>query len=581
MKLRSKFFIIFFLIAAVPILLISSVAYYRYYTTTQNQMDEYSANIFGKAVQQTNDALEDVRRAADLFTFYSNGNNSLIQNLKPYAGEDADTSPLAIYQTKQNMKYLCSNILNTYDFIYGLYIFTPSGVTFNYDGNSRSKLLYQYDPAEEDWFQEAFALKGQLYISNISSHDTMFTGGEDSVFFAKYLYDIYSHKYLGVLLMNCSPEIFDLSNLNALPDIVTFELKNTDTQDTVYSSNTDNGQGDFLKHSTQTMSAGIRDSSLELTAAINYDRLSREFNLTGLILIALALTSLLISLVLAYVLSHYLTQPIIHLSHIMSRQEGSGLIPAYEYPDRTDEVGTLYNEYNNMAEKLNTYIKNEYQNKLITLDAQMKSLEARINSHFLFNTLASISSIAEIDGSERLSTMSISLGNMFRYAIKTKSELVTIRDELNHVNDYIMIQSIRFDNAFRFTVNLPESMMSLNVLKLILQPLVENAIIHGLQNCQAGSLIEITGSLKPPFILLTVADDGQGMTGSQLDALLGSLKEEAAFTELGHRSNSGIGIKNIDSRIRLYYGDSYGLSIDSSPGHGTSITIKLPILEGK
>ena len=401
------------------------------------------------------------------------------------------------------------------------------------------------------------------------------------MFFAKYLYDIYSHKYLGVLLMNCSPEIFDLSNLNALPDIVTFELKNTDTQDTVYISNTDNGQGDFLKHSTQTMSAGIRDSSLELTAAINYDRLSREFNLTGLILIALALTSLLISLVLAYVLSHYLTQPIIHLSHIMSRQEGSGLIPAHEYPDRTDEVGTLYNEYNNMAEKLNTYIKNEYQNKLITLDAQMKSLEARINSHFLFNTLASISSIAEIDGSERLSTMSISLGNMFRYAIKTKSELVTIRDELNHVNDYIMIQSIRFDNAFRFTVNLPESMMSLNVLKLILQPLVENAIIHGLQNCQAGSLIEITGSLKPPFILLTVADDGQGMTGSQLDALLGSLKEEAAFTELGHRSNSGIGIKNIDSRIRLYYGDSYGLSIDSSPGHGTSITIKLPILEGK
>lgn len=581
MKLRSKFFIIFFLIAAVPILLISSVAYYRYYTTTQNQMDEYSANIFDKAVQQTNDALEDVRRAADLFTFYSNGNNSLIQNLKPYASEDADTSPLAIYQTKQNLKYLCSNILNTYDFIYGLYIFTPSGVTFNYDGNSKSKLLYQYNPREEDWFQEAFSLKGQLFISDISSHDTMFTGGEDSVFFAKYLYDIYSHKYLGVLLMNCSPEIFDLSNLNALPDIVTFELKNTDTGDTVYSSRAEDSREDSTKRQTQTMSADISDSSLELIAAINFDRLSREFNLTGLILIALALASLLISLVLAYVLSHYLTQPIIRLSQIMSRQEGSGLIPAQEYPDRTDEVGTLYNEYNNMTEKLNTYIKNEYQNKLITLDAQMKSLEARINSHFLFNTLASISSIAEVDGSERLSTMSISLGNMFRYAIKTKSELVTILDELNHVNDYITIQSIRFDNAFDFSARLPESMLPLSVLKLILQPLVENAIIHGLLNCQTGSRIEITGSLKPPFILLTVSDDGQGMTSEQLGALLESLKEEAAFTELGHRSNSGIGIKNIDSRIRLYYGDSYGLSIDSSPGHGTSITIKLPILEEK
>lgn len=580
MKLQKKFFIIFFLIAAVPIVLISAIAYGRYYTATYQQMDEYSNNIFEKAVKQTNTTLEDVNKAASMFTFYGNGANSLIQNLKPYADPGADISPLSIYQTKQNIKYICLNILNNYDFIYGIYVFTPSGITLDYENTPQSKLIYGYDPRQEDWFLRTQDLKGNLYVSQVSSHTSMFSGNNESVFFAKYLYDVYSHKYLGVLLINCSSAIFDLSNMNAMPETVDFYIHNTESGENIYISSSHNSEphkSTPLKR--KEMSSVLIQPSLSLTSVVNYDRLFEEFKLTGIILIALALSCLAAALILSYLLSHYLTKPIIHLSRIMSQQKGDLLLTCEKYPDRADEIGILYHEYNSMVDKLNQSIKTDYQNKLIALDAQMKSLEARINSHFLFNTLASINSIAEIEGSERLCTMSIALGNMFRYAIRTKSELVSIQDELDHVNDYVSIQSIRFDNRFVLTTQVPESMRTLSVLKLILQPLVENAIIHGLQNCQTGSYILITAPISESDILLRVTDDGKGMEEHQLEELQSSLEEEARFTELGHRSNRSIGIRNIHSRIRLYYGERYGLSIESQPNKGTSITIHLPILD--
>ena len=234
-----------------------------------------------------------------------------------------------------------------------------------------------------------------------------------------------------------------------------------------------------------------------------------------------------------------------------------------------------------MIEELNQSIKKDYQNKLILLDAQMKALEARINSHFLFNTLESINSMAEIEDNEQIATMALSLGNMFRYAIKTESELVTLQDELDHVNDYVAIQSIRFDNKFQVIINVPEEIRHQKMLKLLLQPLVENALSHGLNYCSCGDKIEIQAHLEPPVILISISDNGQGIPKEKLFYLQKNLAEEHSFIELGKSNNQSIGLKNIQSRIELYYGRGYGLSIHSILGYGTSIILKLPILSVK
>lgn len=581
MKLRQRFFIIFFLIAIIPIILITAVAYHRYYTTTYDQMDEFSSNLHTKAIEHTNDMIKDVVQATNMFTFYSSS-NSLVQSLRPYAEPNTEHTALTIYQTKQNMRYICQNIVNTYDFIYGLYVFTPSGVVLDYENTLYSSLQYKYDPAGAPWYQDTIQLNGELYVSDVSIHDSIFTRNHESIFFAKHLYDVYSHKFLGVLLVNCNPSVFDLSSVNTMPDITVFTIENSATGGIIYSNAPSPvHEPDTNTYQKKVLTHKLDLEDLNLTMTINYSQLYKEFNVTGLLLISIALTCLVIAFILSYVLSRYVTRPISELSEIMSTQEAAAPTISNQYLSRRDEIGILYNEYKAMMDKLNTSIKMDYQNKLISLDAQMKSLEARINSHFLFNTLACFNSIAEIDGSERLSTMSIALGNMFRYTIKTKSELVSIQDELDHVNDYATIQSIRYSGRFALLVTVPDEMRSLTVLKLILQPLVENAFIHGLQNCQTGSQIVISGSLENDFLIISVTDDGQGIEAGHLAKLQGLLQEGSAFTELGHRNNQSIGLKNIHTRIELYYGKGYGLTIKSTVDRGTCIQIKLPRLDKK
>lgn len=580
MKLRKKLFIILLFMALLPTVCITAVSYYRYQQTSQQQMQEYSENLFSKAVQQANSTLTELENATNLFSSYSSGDYSLTQNLRPFSSENASPDELSVFRTQQNIRYLCQNIINTYDFIYGIYIFTPSGINFTYENTQNVRMKYSYTPENSDWYEKTLEYSGNLYISDISVHDDIFQSSETSFFISKSLYDIYASENLGILLINCDPSAVDLSPLNTIPEVTSLIIADTSRDEVIYSTPSDRALpalDEIKENAAYSMNLGL--PSLTLYTLVDYSRLWQEFSMTGIILIFISAACIVIGVILAFYFSKTVTKPIEHLSHKMSKQNGENLSPSTQYLDRTDEIGVLYNEYNSMIEALDTAIKTNYQNKLISLDAQMKSLEARINSHFLFNTLEAINSIASIEGSKRITTMAMSLGNMFRYAIKTQSELVTLQDEIDHIMDYISIQQIRFSNRFVFRLSVPEQMRNLKVLKLILQPIVENSFSHGLQNCQYGHRIHVYGFLREDYFLIYIVDDGKGMFPEQLMELNESLLEEPEFKELGHRTNQSIGLKNINTRIELYYGKGYGLSVQSRYGTGTMIRIKLPCLD--
>lgn len=580
MKLRKKLFIILLFMALLPTVCITAVSYYRYQQTSQQQMQEYSENLFSKAVQQANSTLTELENATNLFSSYSSGDYSLTQNLRPFSSENASPDELSVFRTQQNIRYLCQNIINTYDFIYGIYIFTPSGINFTYENTQNVRMKYSYTPENSDWYEKTLGYSGNLYISDISVHDDIFQSSETSFFISKSLYDIYASENLGILLINCDPSAVDLSPLNTIPEVTSLIIADTSRDEVIYSTPSDRALpalDEIKENAAYSMNLGL--PSLTLYTLVDYSRLWQEFSMTGIILIFISAACIVIGVILAFYFSKTVTKPIEHLSHKMSKQNGENLSPSTQYLDRTDEIGVLYNEYNSMIEALDTAIKTNYQNKLISLDAQMKSLEARINSHFLFNTLEAINSIASIEGSKRITTMAMSLGNMFRYAIKTQSELVTLQDEIDHIMDYISIQQIRFNNRFVFRLSVPEQMRNLKVLKLILQPIVENSFSHGLQNCQYGHRIHVYGFLREDYFLIYIVDDGKGMFPEQLMELNESLLEEPEFKELGHRTNQSIGLKNINTRIELYYGKGYGLSVQSRYGTGTMIRIKLPCLD--
>lgn len=578
MKLRTRFFLIFSILAVIPLLILTEYSYVRYRDITYERMDELSENLFQNAVTQTNNMLNTIQTSISYLTFYSNENDySVIENLRPYAEEDTQLTAYDTFRTTQHLNGVFQNIMASYDYITGIYIFTPSDVTFSCSQSSNI-LSSRYSPKGKNWYENTLAQNGHFYVSAFMDPDMFIGEVEDAVYFSLSINDLYTNEFLGVILVSCDSDIFDLSTVNTMPETTLLYISSKETNYTLY-SNINELPENFSGSGLEVKKTDLAVDSLELTAAFDYDSLYAEFSLTGALFLVVAFTCILIFLVLAYVMTKNMIRPLEELSTTMSRQ-GKDLSFYSPYMNRTDEIGTLYNEYSNMLEELNASIKRDYQDKLNILDAQMKSLEARINSHFLFNTLESINSMAEIDENEDIATMSLALGNMFRYAIKTPSEIVTLQDEINHVKDYVSIQAIRFSNKFTLTLDIPDELYQQKVLKLILQPLVENSFYHGLNYCTAGDTITIQAKRDSTILYITVSDNGQGMTQEVLDELRAKLSEEASFTELGHRNKQGIGLKNIHSRIELYYGRGYGLSITSTPGEGTSITIKIPVLQG-
>jgi len=552
-------------------------AYSQYTETTWQRMEEFSENIFQNATSEANTTLNSISQSISFLTFYSNeGEYSIVETLKKFAGSEESYSSYDIFKANQYCNSVFQNLMASNDSIHGIYLFTNHNIVFSCCNKQYSDMKTDYNPSKDRWYQNTLQLNGQFYISTYTSPG-MFTDGQDSLYFARSINDVYTHKFLGVILVDCDPQILNLDHVNTMPDLTLLSISNNEN-DIVFYSNIDQIDKSFLNATRETKQTELAIEPLVLTASFNYDALFDEYSIAGSLVFAIVIVGLLGYLVLLYFITKSMIRPLETLSFAMSRQNQNHLAFSSPYLNRTDEIGTLFNEYSRMLEDLDASIKRDYKDKLILMDAQMKSLEAHINSHFLFNTLESINSMAELDEDEKIATMSLALGNMFRYSIKTKSELVTLADELQHVQDYVSIQLIRFSSRFSLIREIPQELYQKKVLKLILQPLVENALYHGLNYCTCGDRIILHSRCEGQMLYISVSDNGQGMPPETLEKLQQKLQEEASFTELGRRSKQSIGLKNIHSRIELYYGKGYGLTLESKEGIGTTITIRIPVL---
>lgn len=578
MKLRMKFFTSLVLVSVIPLFLMTIFAYQRHQTISEQRMDEICTAVFENAVKRADSVLSSIQQTAGLFTFYGDAHHSVIENLKLFADPEEGYDSYEEFQANQNIKFLCENAFYTNEYLQGIYVFTPSGAVLGMSSGRNGDYRLGYQVEEQEWYRRTLELDGAFYVSCVTIQE-LFTGRKPSFFFAQCLRDVYTHRFLGILVLQCDPALMDLSVINTLPEVAMLAVDNPDNFAVLY-SNIDFLPSDFPQAQRQVLKGDLVMKPLRVTAVFDYETLYKEYSITGMLLILIGGICATGIILVSLLVSRSMIHPIEHLSRKMASQKGNRLELTSRFLNRTDEVGTLYNEYNSMVEELNASVKHDYQDKLIALDAQMKSLEARINSHFLFNTLESINSMAELADNEEIAAMSLSLGNMFRYSIKTDSELVTVEDELGHVMDYVGIQEVRFSHRFRFTADIPPEVRQLPMLKLILQPLVENALFHGLGYCSTGDEISITARRGEGLLLFTVADNGKGMDGETLSALRENLSRPPSFTELGKRGRQSIGLKNIQSRIELYYGHGYGISVESAPGEGTRIHLRLPLKNG-
>ena len=242
------------------------------------------------------------------------------------------------------------------------------------------------------------------------------------------------------------------------------------------------------------------------------------------------------------------------------------------------ELRELSEQINQMADRLETLIEQVRQKQDNLSRAELRTLQAQINPHFLYNTLDTIVWQAESGKGEEVVRLTRNLSDFFRISLSSGADWIPVSQELKHVSAYLSIQKTRYRDILDYEVEQPEGLEEVYMLKLLLQPLVENALYHGIKNKRGGGKITVRVSRQHRVMTFTVADTGKGMTQEQLRELETSLKEEAPTVQaaLEPGQHSGFGMRNVDMRIRLYYRKQTGLRLQSGP-EGTEVSFSIPI----
>ena len=283
----------------------------------------------------------------------------------------------------------------------------------------------------------------------------------------------------------------------------------------------------------------------------------------------IAVVMIVLSTVLTFMISRYMTRPLGNLMGTIQRIK-KGETDLRADTENRDEIGELGKNFNEMLDQMEELREKESRANLLLSQAEYKALQAQINPHFLYNTLETMSSIAEIRNCPEVSMLSQSLSNIFRYSLNMKDQLSTVAQEINHLKNYCYVMSVRMQDNIEYVYDIDESLLKERIPRISIQPLVENALNHGLRNKRGEKKVRIRIQRQDENLVISVRDNGMGMDAEQINESL--QKNEMIQTEKG----SSIGLYNINARVKILYGDQYGIHIESAPGEGTCVFIVLP-----
>ena len=299
--------------------------------------------------------------------------------------------------------------------------------------------------------------------------------------------------------------------------------------------------------------------------------MSLQQTLPFLVVIICAYVELLI--LMNVLLSRKITEPLRRLRESVGQvEEGAERPPIYVGGTaETSELGTAIQTMVDRMRQLTADMVREHEQKQ---KSELNALQAQINPHFLYNTLDIIVWMIENGQREDAIRVVTALARFFRISLSKGRNIIPVRDELEHVRNYLLIQEMRYKNKFRYQITCPEACANLTTIKLVVQPIVENAIYHSMDFMDGDGLIDIRADTDGRDLTITVSDNGLGMPPDVVERLLTASPQPGAQT--GGKRGSGIGLRNVQERIRLYFGSEYGVTIQSEPDEGTVVTLHLP-----
>ncbi|BBH20343.1 sensor histidine kinase [Paenibacillus baekrokdamisoli] len=577
-SLRFRMFVLFFICSLILLTLMTGLYY-------QRSAEQINARVGAVALRNVSQASQSVDL---LLRGYSALTKSVASNpdIQRRVGKKETNNALRTINERMITNTLGA-IFYSWQDVQAIYIISETGAVYSF--GQRPTQLIDADYASRDWYKKIKGTSGEMMWYGVMNHSLIDKRESSSVFvFGKKMYDILQTKPIGMVIVEMKPTdiLNTVTNLHITDNSLQYVIDRSGVAVVTGDSErlqkkldpsyldgvTDSSE--LLKENAKEMivASDLKETAWRIIGITPKSDLMLERLATQRYYLIMLVMLILLSSLLALTVSNLISRPIKRVIREMKRVELGNLDIMLEMKS-FDEINVFVAGFNRMVQRVHALVERVRIVTTSEKNAQLVALQAQINPHFLFNTLDMMYWMIDDDRQRnQLGDVVLSLSHMFRYSSNwDTAELVTLRDEMEQTDHYLLIIKTRLGGHLDFTMDVAPECLDVPLPKLILQPIVENAVIHGLDKLKDRSKasIRIEVRMDKGVLFIDVIDNGIGMDEASVERIT------ASFTEGSGRSRS-IGLNNVNSRLALRFGPLYGLRIRSEVGQGTVVTIVIP-----
>ena len=581
-RLQSKIFVCFIAVVLIPLLCLGVSSYFIATGFLREQLVQHQTQTIGLVADNIRSILDD---AEDLTAYIAN--NETIQSLLSRPTPDSPTDAQKIM-----FNYL-SNLKNAKTFISFLVIFGENGFVFgDYADHYRETIPYEELKNTPTYIATA-SRDGEAHWESSSSALFIYGRNYRENMIGRRIVSLYDRdRKLGMLFLGLKRESMEMiignikigksTNIFLFDDNYQLVAGKRQEKELEKAIEQDLALKERMLNATEPAVLNVNGKDYLFSAApiepyqwnvvslLPHDEVKKQHQIVLNITLALSLSLLVLVAIISALLSRGITRPVKELLRSMNNFKKGDFNQKVEVKTQ-DEIGKLSQKYNEMVYELNELIRKVYISQTHQKMIELKTLQAQIEPHFLYNTLDFIFLNSKIHGDHETAEVVQSLSQLFRISLNQGKDYYRLENEIRQIKAYIRIQHARFPHRFRAEYDIDPEIESYYTMKMILQPIVENAIIHAFEQKKTPGLLRITGKKLDGRIRLTVEDDGCGMPEEQIHALLNGSAD----------GNGGYGIRNVNERLTMLFGPEYALKMESAVGGGTRVSIHLPLIESE
>ena len=578
-SIKNKLLLLFYIQIAIPLFFISVTSYQKSAEIIEQKSINYSQDILKMIELRFND-LSSSMQVLTLELLYD---NRVYDTLSSSEFEDNIT----IYNRASEIRSILRQATLSRSEIQSICLVTKNRRFYSFDsdnGKARIEIMLPYDSAVEAARQG----KGKL-VWFLEKQQ----GKVTSIYVTRMIYDRDNYKEIGLMAINIKKEYLEsvytdlskesvnnISILSENDEEIVKETENNRILKSFYQQQVHGKRGFYIDKKAGVLVSYVllEDPSWKIVYHIPLRELYREMDALKRWVLLIIVYGLILLSALSILSSLDIITPINRLVEGMKKVERGNKHEDIEL-DRNDELGYLSESFNRMSKKIDYLVNRIYKEEIALKEAEIKALQAQINPHFLFNTLENINWMAQLNGVPEISDTVSALAKLIDGSIGRGDRMIPFREELEYIENYMTILKNRYENKLEVIKTLDEGLMEIKIPRLLIQPLVENAVKHGIEKSRRNGVIKLDAYKKDRHVVFQVVDNGIGMKPEELEALNLRLQEDALINE-GNGSGAArksIGLENVNRRIKLLYGSSYGVEIESIYDEYTKVIVSIPV----